>query len=381
MKLMQSRFYNPRKLLSIEGSGAEIKVINDDYFYPSNDNPFESLLDDILSSIYVSHSDLVISEHHLQDFERCTDFYPVKYNKNTNQSYASELCYFHPALEVFVLADTNLSNEYDKHIIEDGLLRVSNVYYESSNPNAPVNIKTLFETYLQKYQSSEAKVSILLKDSEGLVLKTQGIKPRPIELELMYNDDFVPVHQHIKAKLTNDSKGVLLLHGVAGSGKTNYIKWLTSQVPNKQFVFIPTNMINSLTDPGFMSLLIDNKNSILVLEDCENYIAERTAEDINTDVVSSILNIADGMLSDILECQFICTFNSDLSRVDSALLRKGRLIAEYKFAPLDTDKANAYLRSIGHDKLVSVPTILADLTNMDEDSYKAPVKETKIGFV
>ena len=381
MKLMQSRFYTPRKLLSIEGHGAEVKIIDDDYFYPSQDQPFESLLDNILSSIYLSRSDLVISEHHLQDFERCTDFYSVSYNKHTNQSYASELCYFHPTLEIFVLADTNLSDDYDKHIMEDGLLRVSNVYYESSNPDAPENIKKLFETYLQKYQSSEAKVSILLKDAEGLVLKTHSIKPRPIELTLMYNDDFLPVHQHVKDKLTNDSKGVLLLHGVAGSGKTNYIKWLTSQVPNKQFVFIPTNMISALTDPGFMSLLIDNKNSVLVLEDCENYIAERTVDDINTDVVSSILNIADGMLSDILECQFICTFNSDLSKVDSALTRKGRLIAEYKFAPLETDKANAYLRSIGNHKQVATPTTLAELTNIDEDSHKAPVKETKIGFI
>ena len=381
MKLMQSRFYKPRKILSIEGDGAEVKVIDDEYYYRSRSNPFESVLDNILSGIYLSNSELVISEHHLQDFARCTDFYPVKYNKNTNQSYASELCYFHPTLEIFVLADTNLSDEYDKHIMEDGLLRVSNIYYESSNPDAPANIEALLATYLQKYQSNDAKVSILLKDTDGLVFKTQSIKPRPIDLELMYNDDFLPVHKHIKDRLTHHSKGVLLLHGVAGSGKTNYIKWLTAQVPNKQFVFVPTNMINSLTDPGFMSLLIDNKNAILVLEDCENYIAERTVDDVNTDVVASILNIADGMLSDILECQFICTFNSDLSKVDSALLRKGRLIAEYQFAPLTTDKANAYLRSIGHEQRVSVPATLAELTNMDESSYKAVVKETKIGFV
>lgn len=381
MKIMQSRFYKPRKLLSIEGDGAEVKVINDEYFYPSRDNPFESLLDNILSGIYLAHSKLVISEHHLKDFERCTDFYSVKYDGNNNQCYESELCYFHHELEIFILADTNLSNEYDKHIIEDGLLRISNVYYESSNPNLPTKMKNLFATYLHKYESSEAKVSILLKESDALVLKTHRIKPHHVDLDLMYNEGFVPVHNHIQSKLANDNKGVVLLHGIAGSGKTNYIKWLTSQVPDKQFVFIPTNMINALTDPSFMSLLIDNKNSILVLEDCENYIAERTAEDINTDVVSSILNIADGMLSDILECQFICTFNSDISKVDGALLRKGRLIAEYKFAPLEVDKANAYLSAIGSEKQVTTPTTLAELTNIDEDSYKEQVVETKIGFI
>ena len=81
-------------------------------------------------------------------------------------------------------------------------------------------------------------------------------------------------------------------------------------------------MISSLTDPGFLSILIENKNSVLVLEDCENYIAERTLDDRNTDIVSSILNLADGILSDVMECQFICTFNSDISKIDTALLRK-----------------------------------------------------------
>ena len=100
------------------------------------------------------------------------------------------------------------------------------------------------------------------------------------------------------------------------------MKWLTSQIPSKKFIFVPTTMISSLTDPGFLSILIENKNSVLVLEDCENYIAERTLDDRNTDIVSSILNLADGILSDVMECQFICTFNSDISKIDTALLRK-----------------------------------------------------------
>ena len=62
-------------------------------------------------------------------------------------------------------------------------------------------------------------------------------------------------------------------------------------------------MISSLTSPDFIGLLVDNK-TVLVLENCENYIAERTADN-RIDMVTTILNIADGILSDILECQFI----------------------------------------------------------------------------
>ncbi len=383
MKIMQSRFYTPRQLLCVadDDSPELLTLLDDERAYSSRYSPFLSLLDDILPGVYLSNSKLVISESRLSDFERCTDFHTVEYDTKSNRCYEKELCYFHPTLEIFILANTNLSNEYDERISQDGLLKVSNVYYESTNDKSPTNMQTLFDTYLHNYESDEAKVSILLKETHGLVLKTHRIKPHVVDLALMYNDGFTLVHQHIKTKLTEDSKGLVLLHGIAGSGKTNYIKWLTSQVPSKQFVFVPTNMISSLTDPSFMSLLIDNKNSILVLEDCENYISERTSDDMNTDVVSSILNIADGMLSDILECQFICTFNSDISKIDNALLRKGRLIAEYKFMPLEADKANAYLTSIGSEQQVATSMTLAELTNINESSYKEKAKETKIGFV
>ena len=196
----------------------------------------------------------------------------------------------------------------------------------------------------------------------------------------MYNDDFSSVHHRIKDEITTENKGIVLLHGVPGSGKTNYIKWLTSQIPSKKFIFVPTTMISSLTDPGFLSILIENKNSVLVLEDCENYIAERTLDDRNTDIVSSILNLADGILSDVMECQFICTFNSDISKIDTALLRKWRLIAEYKFRELSIEKSNQYLQSIGKKLCVDRPHTLAELTHIDTEEIREHEKATRIGF-
>lgn len=303
---------------------------------------------------------MVIRKEQLKDFERCTDFTTVAYSHKNNTLYEREACYFHPKYEVFMLTNEDLSNDYDEYIFESGLLKVVSIYYISTNPHSAASVKNVFDEYLQKYVSQEAKVSILLKEAHGFVFKTHPIKPFPINLDTMYHEDFLPVRQHIKESLNHDGKGVVLLHGVAGSGKTNYIKWLTSQVPNKKFIFVPTTMIGYLTNPEFMSLLVDNKNSVLVLEDCENYIAERSIDNANTDVVSAILNIADGMLSDVLECQFICTFNSDISKIDPALLRKGRLIAEYKFKELSVEKSNAFLASIGKAITVNKPHSLAE---------------------
>ena len=378
MKIKESKYYHPVNLLQID-SDDHVEVY-DKYKLLTFSNPYRCLLDDLMARIYIGGEDLVIQRDKLKHFVKCTDYYTREYASKQNELYESEECYFHPELEIFLVIDKNLSNEYDNQIFEDGLYKVNSVYYQNDNPKAKEHLNTLFSEYIEKYISKESKVSILLKTQIGLEIKTHSIKPYRIDFETMYNNDFFEVHTRVKNALTNDNKGVVLFHGIAGSGKTNYIKWLTSQIPNKKFIFVPTTMIGSLTDPAFISLLIGNKNSVLVLEDCENYIAERTSFNSNTDVVSSILNIADGMLSDVLECQLICTFNSDISKIDSALLRKGRLIAEYKFKELTVEKCNKYLQSTDRDFRVDKPYSLAELTNIDIKELKEQDKQTKIGF-
>ena len=378
MKIKESKYYHPINILQID-SDDHVEVY-DKYKLLTFSNPYRCLLDDLMARIYIGKEDLVIKRDKLKHFVKCTDYYTIEYASKQNELYESEECYFQPDLEIFLIIDKNLSNEYDNQIFEDGLYPVNSVYYQNDNPNAKEHLNSLFSEYIEKFISKESKVSILLKTQIGLEIKTHSIKPYRIDFETMYNDDFFEIHSRVKNALTNDNKGVVLFHGIAGSGKTNYIKWLTSQIPNKKFIFVPTTMIGSLTDPAFISLLIGNKNSVLVLEDCENYIAERTAFNSNTDVVSSILNIADGMLSDVLECQLICTFNSDISKIDSALLRKGRLIAEYKFKELTVEKCNKYLQSTDRNFVVDKPYSLAELTNIDIKELKEQNKQTKIGF-
>ena len=378
MKIKESKYYHPVKIVQVDSE--DHLELYDKYKLLTYSSPFRSLLDDLMARIYFAGEDLVIQKEKLKHFVKCTDFYTVEYASKQNELFETEECYFHSDLELFILIDKNLSNEYDNQIFEDGLYKVSYVYYENTNPKAKQNLDALFNEYIEKYISKDSKVSILLKTQVGLEIKTHTIKPYRIDFETMYNDDFLEVHNRVKNSLANDTKGVVLFHGIAGSGKTNYIKWLTSQIPNKKFIFVPTSMIGSLTDPAFIGLLIGNKNSVLVLEDCENYIAERTVFNSNTDVVSSILNIADGMLSDVLECQLICTFNSDISKIDSALLRKGRLIAEYKFKELSVEKSNKYLQATDKQIRVNKPYSLAELTNIEIKELKENLNEPKIGF-
>jgi ATP-dependent 26S proteasome regulatory subunit len=78
------------------------------------------------------------------------------------------------------------------------------------------------------------------------------------------------------------------------------------------------------------------------------------------------LNISDGLLADFLNVQIICTFNSSLTMVDSALMRKGRLIAKYEFGKLSVDKAQKLSRHLGFDATITRPMTVAEVANQHE---------------
>ena len=137
-------------------------------------------------------------------------------------------------------------------------------------------------------------------------------------------------------------------------------------------------MASSITDPGLMNVLIDNPNSVFVIEDAENIIIDRNRS--GSSAVSALLNLADGLLSDCLNIQIICSFNTDLSRVDSALTRKGRLIAKYEFAELEVAKAQALSDKLGFSSIIDAPMTLAAVYNQNETEFVPMAQRKNIGF-
>src|SRR4030095_1172698 len=158
-------------------------------------------------------------------------------------------------------------------------------------------------------------------------------------------------------------KGIVLLHGLPGTGKTTYLRYLVGRI-KKRVLFLSPNIAGNLMDPDFIDLLIENPNTVLIIEDAENIIMDRRSNKDSS--VSNLLNISDGLLADFLNVQLICTFNSPLTMVDSALMRKGRLIAKYEFGKLSVSKSQRLSRHLGFDKLIASPMTIAEIANQDE---------------
>lgn len=230
-----------------------------------------------------------------------------------------------------------------------------------------------------KRNKKKPEILLIVHSSFGIDTKKFKISHQKVNINENYNDDFVDVHRTILSRLLRiDDKGLVLLHGRPGTGKTSYIRFLLSLV-KKKVIFLPPNMASSITNPDLITILIDNPNSIFIIEDAERIIVDRNKEEQSP--VSALLNISDGLLSDCLNIQVICTFNTDISMIDSALMRKGRLIARYEFKELTIEKSRRLSEKIGFNSEITAPMTLASIYNQSEMDFNPARKRHQLGFM
>jgi hypothetical protein len=235
----------------------------------------------------------------------------------------------------------------------------------------------LMNRFKEKKKRQPLEVNLIVKGSYGLDLKPMELKKTKLDLNLFYEDDFKEVDAIIRMRLNKkNDKGIVLLHGLPGTGKTSYLRFLVGNI-KKRVLFLSPNVAGNLMDPEFIDLLIDNPNTVVVIEDAENIIMDRSVSPSSS--VSNLLNISDGLLADFLNVQLVCTFNSPVTMVDNALMRKGRLIAKYEFGKLSVRKANQLSRHFGFQQSITEPMTVAAIANQEEKNFGARQVEV-IGF-
>lgn len=294
----------------------------------------------------------------------------LKQRKNDNNSIEYQVLLVNSEKQIII----RTFNEYDK----EPSLRMEVTY----NIGLGELSEQLDFEEIESFETPVSKSGInLIKNHMGhLDIEEYDLPIPQIDLELNYGESFLKVHNKIVERLNkNFDKGIVLLHGDPGTGKTSYIKYLTSLIKDKYILFIPPSMAETLSEPNIIPFLMDHKNSILIIEDAEKVISDREINGSSAGV-SNILNLTDGILGDCLNIQIIATFNMKREKIDTALLRKGRLIAEHKFQKLNVEETNKLLKALNKDYVSKEPMSLADIYNVDVEVYKTDNKINKIGF-
>lgn len=208
----------------------------------------------------------------------------------------------------------------------------------------------------------------------GFIKKLLPVDEYDVDFDINYNKDFP--HKRLTEIIKSKKSELVLAYGHPGCGKTVWIRKIIKDNPDLKFYWLDSSMFRMINSTEFMEFLLDCTNGVFILEDCEAILKDRNTS--YNDLITPILNITDGMLGDSLHLKFICTFNTDLSNVDEALLRKGRLSLKYEFKPLAKDRVQKLFDKLGINAIADKDMPLCDVYGYEVENGQE--KKRKIGF-
>jgi len=248
---------------------------------------------------------------------------------------------------------------------------------------------------LHDIPSKESMIGIISHDGNSFYVKSfslAGKIPQFIHVDEHYGEGFAAFHDKMLGRIRTENKGLILFHGEPGTGKTQYIRMLLDQLTktNKSILYVPPGFSDQLTDPTMIEFISEwvweeDRDCILLIEDAEPLLETRNGSDGRSTGISNLLNMTDGILNDMLGLMVIATFNTSLSKIDSALLRPQRLIARKEFGRANKEQALKLAEALDMPlPEIDYPATLAEFYSHKKGQdilFHSVHEERKIGFL
>ena len=230
------------------------------------------------------------------------------------------------------------------------------------------------EINLQKYN----KYNYIFARSDGTLkreTKTEPIRPLKI-IEQNYKPELISSVKALIGKVKKGQRGIIILHGLPGTGKSYMIRSLISELQSTGIIPFPPLHFLSYPDK-LLEVLLDSPDSVVILEDLGDLLS--TSGKVSyIDQVANLLNLGDGLLSMIgRNALYIITFNYDLGKIDPAFIRPGRCLGVLNFQELPKEQAE---KLCGFSLMQKPEYSLAEIYDMKstghEISYTTEVKRS-----
>jgi hypothetical protein len=213
--------------------------------------------------------------------------------------------------------------------------------------------------------------------------------PEPVDddfLRICYGDEIVTWISGFGEKTLSRPGGLTIFDGPPGTGKTSLIMQMIRRLEKTHvFYVLPVSQDGALSSPELVpfwqrqNTRHADRVKVIVLEDAERLLWRRGGD--NREAVSSLLNIADGLMGRMLRLHVVCSVNARMQDLDPAVLRPGRLMNHRRFSTLSLEAARKVAAAKNVEfkpKRDSEGFTLAEVLN--PGSYEPPLNAPSIGF-
>lgn len=198
---------------------------------------------------------------------------------------------------------------------------------------------------MQKKEKSKGAMHTLMPDGHGgLAIQQIGVTGMDFNNKNYSEDVGVGFTKLVKSLSSKSPKGRLnILSGPPGTGKTYFIRGLINSCEDCIFVVLNPSYIGNIDSPALISCFMNFKNNskkskvVLVIEDADACLTPR--DNNNMSVISSLLNITDGLIGEVLDFRILATTNRAKIDFDPAIKRKRRLDNLIEILPLERKHA------------------------------------------
>lgn len=207
--------------------------------------------------------------------------------------------------------------------------------------------------------SKSNKFNTISFNATTLELEPLYLSVDDIELDLRYNEDVIKKTEKLIKKIKKSQKGLSILCGEKGLGKTTLAKHIASKI-DRMCIFIPNNMIDlTINNPEFKNFLKKFEKPLIIIDDCE-FLTNNQFTKLNY-FTNNIIQLIDGFLSETLNLQVLLIFNENIDEIDEDITESNSLIDCVEFDLLETDNANELSKSLGNNKKYKSPVKLIDV--------------------